>query len=690
MRHRNERAVLRPEIQALRAIAVLAVVLYHLWPARVPGGYVGVDIFFAISGYLIIGHLLREVDATGSVRLASFWAKRARRLLPASLLVLVVTGVVTLAFVPAVWWQQFFQEIAASALYGLNWVLAYNAVDYLAADNAASPVQHFWSLSVEEQFYIVWPLIIVAILLVGRRHAGRARAAVGIALVVLTVLSFAYSCYGVATDPAGAYFVTTGRAWEFGLGGVLAFFGSRKLAPTVGALAAWAGLAAIAISLWSYTHDTPFPGVAALLPVGGTLLVIWAGSPERRWAPSAVFALRPVQFVGNVSYSFYLWHWPPIVLLPFVLGRELDTITRVVILVGALGLAWLTKVLVEDPARNGRALVARPAWVSLAVLLTATVVVAGGSSIAWARAQASIDQAAAVLKEAVDDELPCVGAPASDPASGCPTPFAVTELTNPAFAATDIGNGVQVVDKCKQTLEDSAVIACEVGDPTATPSIAIVGDSHAGHFLEALDRYGRVNGIGFVAYLKTWCTGTGADDVASVITATPAGTASCTEWGNGVIAEIVADPTITTVIYSNYTRAYAAHGAVGRPLAAGDYERAWASLVDAGKSVVALRDIPSAGMDVPACVAANMGRYDPCTTPEDAALLSAVDDPMMQAASATGAPVVDLTATFCTEGQCHSVIGGLVVYFGTHHMTATFSRTIAPIVGDAIIDAATP
>ena len=690
MRHRNDRAAVRPEIQALRAIAVLAVVLYHLWPDRVSGGYVGVDIFFAISGYLIVGHLLREVEVSGTVKLASFWAKRARRLLPASLFVLVVTGLVTVVYVPVVLWQQFFHEIGASALYVLNWVLAYNAVDYLAADNSASPVQHFWSLSVEEQFYIVWPLLIVAVLFVARARGRRGGPAVGAALVVLTVLSFAYSCFGVATDPAGAYFVTTGRAWEFGLGGVLAFFATVRAGDTVRTIAAWAGLLAIAAALWLYTPLTPFPGFAALLPTVGTLAVIWAGSPRRRWAPSALLALRPVQFVGDVSYSFYLWHWPPIVLLPFILGRDLDTLTRVAILLGALLLAWLTKVLVEDPVRNGRALVARPAWVSLAVLLAATVVVAGGSSVAWARAQDTIDRAAVVVEQALETGSPCVGAPAGIPENDCPRPYAVTDLTNPAFAATDIGKGVQVVDQCKQTLEDAAVIACSVGDPGGSRSIAVVGDSHAGHFLEALDRYGQSNGIRFIAYLKTWCTGTGADDVASVITATPAGLTSCTEWGKAVLDQIASDPTISAVVYSNYARAYAAQAAIGRPATAEDYERAWATLSAAGKRVILLRDIPSASTDVPSCVAANMGTYDPCTTPESSALFSADEDPMMQAAASADVDVVDLTDVFCTDGVCHSVIGGLVVYFGNHHMTATFSRTISSIVGDALEEALSP
>ena len=154
-------SAVRPEIQGLRAAAVMLVVIFHLWPSRLPGGYAGVDVFFAISGFLITAHLVREVERTGTVALPAFWARRARRLLPASMLVLLVSAVGVLVWVPVTYWQQFLREAAAATTYVLNWLLTRDAVDYLAAENAASPVQHYWSLSVEEQFYLVWPLLII-------------------------------------------------------------------------------------------------------------------------------------------------------------------------------------------------------------------------------------------------------------------------------------------------------------------------------------------------------------------------------------------------------------------------------------------------------------------------------------------------------------------------------------------------
>ncbi|HSK34200.1 MAG TPA: acyltransferase, partial [Propionicimonas sp.] len=251
---------MRQEIQGLRAVAVLLVVLFHLWPDRVPGGYIGVDVFFVISGFLITSHILREVERTGSVSLAGFWARRLRRLLPASYVVLVVTAAGVLLLVPRVLWEQFFGEILAAALYVENWTLALNSVDYLAADNAPSPAQHYWTLSAEEQFYLFWPLLVLLGLWRGfdklNRRSGLDRrdgdrhsrmAAVFGVLATVTAASLAYSLWVTATDPALAYFVTPARAWEFGAGALLAF--APAAAPHLGhaarALLGWGALVAL-------------------------------------------------------------------------------------------------------------------------------------------------------------------------------------------------------------------------------------------------------------------------------------------------------------------------------------------------------------------------------------------------------------------------------------------------------------
>ena len=214
----------RAEITALRACAVLLVVLYHLWPGRLPGGYIGVDVFFVISGFLITSHLLRESTTTGRIALARFWARRARRLLPAAYLVLAATSVAVVAWLPVSAWQQNFRQIIASTLYVQNWVLAADSVDYLASDADPAAAQHYWSLSIEEQFYLVWPLLILAATVWAARRASSPIRATWWAIGVPTVASLLFSLWITQENPPAAYFVTPARAWQFGAGGLLALF----------------------------------------------------------------------------------------------------------------------------------------------------------------------------------------------------------------------------------------------------------------------------------------------------------------------------------------------------------------------------------------------------------------------------------------------------------------------------------
>ena len=244
---RSGPAGLRSEIQALRAAAVLLVVVAHLWPSVLPGGFVGVDVFFAISGFLITSLLLREIDRTGKLSLSDFWARRARRILPAALVTLLFCAIATIVFVPLTYWQQFLAELRASTAYVQNWQLADSAVDYFAADNGPSPVQHFWSLSAEEQFYVVWPVLLLFAVGVTRKRSARVRrnAIIGV-IGTLTAVSLAYSLYDTAANPSAAYFITPTRAWEFGLGGLLALLPQIERSPgRLRAALSWAGLAAI-------------------------------------------------------------------------------------------------------------------------------------------------------------------------------------------------------------------------------------------------------------------------------------------------------------------------------------------------------------------------------------------------------------------------------------------------------------
>ncbi|MGN8049117.1 acyltransferase family protein [Curtobacterium sp. 22159] len=684
----------RPEIQALRAIAVVAVVLYHLWPNRLPGGYVGVDVFFVISGFLIIGHLLRETEKTRSVDVFAFWARRVRRLLPASTLVLVATAIATLIWVPQVQWVQYFREFAASAVSLQNWLLSAASVDYLGADNAASPVQHFWSLSVEEQFYIVWPLIVLGVLALPRRRRRISTARrVFFVLTGITAVSLALSIVITITSPSTAYFDTTTRAWEIGLGGILAFltYGRHKPRRVLAASMSWAGLAMIAAALLFFTAATPFPGWTALLPVVGTMLVIAAGMPHIWWSPTHIARLPRVQRLGAVSYSLYLWHWPILTIVPFAMGHPLGFKSKLAVIVLSLVLAVLTKRFVEDPARTMPALTRRRPLVSVVAGVATAVLVLGMSTSVATVTDATNDARADAMRHSLREKRPCTGAlVVGNP--DCTNPNKPTALTDPSVARSDIGKGVAVVDPCKQGLTQTEVMTCRVGD-TEHPvkRIALVGDSHAGQYVVPLDRYGKAHRIEFVTYLKSYCAGLGIPGIAAAKNGQPATVNSCATWGASVQHDILASPDVQSVVFTNFTPSYTAAPAPWRSLTAGDFESVWKPLRDGGKQVVALRDDPiSAEPNVPQCVAEHMDESDPCTTPLTRAQLAADRDPMVQAAAATDVPVVDMADVFCTDGTCHSVIGGLVVYFDRHHMTAAFAETTADIVGPRLDKATDP
>jgi peptidoglycan/LPS O-acetylase OafA/YrhL len=254
----------QPEIQGLRAIAVMAVLVFHVWPDVLPGGYIGVDVFFVISGYLITGLLLREVERSGRISLVNFYRRRIRRLLPAAALVIIVSCM-TVGMLPIVQWTDTAKEALASTFYLQNWWLAYQAVDYLAEDSAPGILRHYWSLSVEEQYYIFWPLLYIFVAASSHWARHHPRRTFAIMAIGIGVPSLLYSIYLTNQEPSSAYFVTTTRAWELAIGSGLAVFihHAKSLSSSIRASIGLLGMISILISCLSFSEVTPFPGYAA-------------------------------------------------------------------------------------------------------------------------------------------------------------------------------------------------------------------------------------------------------------------------------------------------------------------------------------------------------------------------------------------------------------------------------------------
>lgn len=650
-----------PQIQGLRAVAVVSVVLYHLWPDRLRGGYVGVDVFFVISGFLICGHLLRELESTGRIRLATFWARRIRRLLPAAFLVLAVSIAFVVVAMPAFGWAQNLSEIRAAGAYVENWQLAADAIDYLAAENSPSLVQHFWSLSVEEQFYFFQPLLLVAAFALGRNR----KVVVG-ALTAVVVVSLGYSILLTMTQPGIAYFSTGTRAWEFALGGLVAAVPlARNASAQVRAALGWCGLALIGFALLFYTEATPFPGWTAAVPVLGTALVLAAGDARTAWAPGRLLGTLPFRRIGDWSYSIYLWHWPLIVAVPVVLGRASGWKIKTLILVGAVLLAVLTKRFVEDRWRRA------PKAGGVARTYIAMVVAVGTIAVATTGAAVWQDTDTATRARSAQTAIAsapaeCVGIQAV--VHSCARPYAVTDTVVPAVAADDVpwNRGVAASSQCPGESSTSAPIAhaCVFNKPLhPARTVVLVGDSHADHFIDALNMYAAEHAWRFITYTREGCSG-----IPSRAEPDPL----CREWSAAVHAKLLASTDIDAVVVS----AYASH----EPWTVDDAVRAWKPLLTAGMDVVALRDVPGMpdGTTAPACVAAHLREYDPCTTPVPPEGKTEV------AARAVGMPSVGVNDLLCQGGRCHAVIGGLIVYMDEAHLTLTFEHSLSEVLGSRV------
>jgi peptidoglycan/LPS O-acetylase OafA/YrhL len=676
-------ARIRPEIQSLRAIAVAVVVTYHFWPRLLPGGFIGVDVFFVISGYLITAQLLREIDRTGWISMSGFWARRARRILPPALFVLLFCAVATIVFVPLNYWQQFFAEVRASTTYEQNWHLAAAAVNYFSANDPPSPVQHFWSLSAEEQFYIVWPLVIL--LAAGAARVARLRATkrtIAVVLGGLTLASLAYGVYWTGADPAAAYFVTPTRAWEFGVGGLLALFLGNLDSPRRSAAAlTWVGLAAIAIAAATFSDSTAFPGVAAMLPVAGALLVIHAGGREARLSPAPLLRLKPFQFLGDISYSVYLWHLPLLVLAPFVLHSRIDSEGRLVIAMFTIIAAWLTKLAIEDPVRRGPLLTTRRARWTFTAAATGTAVVFAVSAWGTSYVHAQIRADDRVADRVVASAPRCFGAAARDPEHPCENPNLRLSVVPTPVAAHDRPNA-----PCKITSTKPFTI-CEFGVPRrkARATIALVGDSHASHWRAALAVVARDNRWHGLSITRSGCPfSTTVRKLRNPLEG------ECIQWNRTLPKWFAAHPRVSTIFVVQDTGAkwVVPHGQNPFQAQVAGFTRAWHGLPRSVRHVVVIRDTPKDRLTTAACVeramAARREAGQACKVPRR----EAIDrDAQALAAQRFGSPrvaTVDLTRFFCDRRWCYPVIGGALVHKDDHHMTVVFATTLGPYLERAL------
>ncbi|HET7054257.1 MAG TPA: acyltransferase family protein [Solirubrobacterales bacterium] len=664
----SARSGFRPDIEGLRAVAIGAVLLCHAGVAFFAGGYIGVDVFFVVSGFLITRLLLGELDTTGDISLRRFYARRAKRLLPLTAVLLAAVGILSLLLLSPVRAAEVSGDIISSALYTANWHFAAQSVDYFAQEVEPSPVLHLWSLAIEEQFYLVWPTLLLAVTWFRRNRGSSLRPAIWATLAIVLAGSLALGIHLTDSQPAAAYFSTFGRAWELALGASLAVLGAVRIPRAIAAGIGWAGLAAIVYSAVVFDASTPFPGTAALLPTLGTAALILAGSSihaQTKGAPAWLLSLSPVRYVGRISYSWYLWHWPALIFAAVILGPLSVPAALAVVAVSWIPTA-VTHHLIEDPLRLSRALARRPNR-SLAIGLACTAIgVCAG--IGLTRLQPTLHTA----------PLSDVKGAAALHEQPNPQQRATAVRPNPLRAAADRSRAYY--DGCLVGINGTNSNKCLYGDSNGKRTLILFGDSHAMQYFPALEELAETHRWRLIMLTKAECT-PGEVKIRSMIADREY--SQCDAWRQETLRRIEMGGGSALVVMSGDT-AYVPYDDKGEELsgraAAAAMEAGYVATLTrihrAGLRTVVIQDTPASASNVPSCVSEDLQHLESCAFPRVHDKDKEFD--VRAARRSPGAHLIDINREICPQNLCRAVIGNALVYRDKSHLSATFARTLAP------------
>ena len=656
----------RPDVQGLRAVAVGLVVLNHAKVPHLGGGFVGVDVFFVISGFLITGLLLEDTAAHQRLGFSSFYARRALRILPAATVVIVVTDVASVLIMNFVNAKSVLNDSIWAAFFAANVRFARDGTNYFSSGGPVSPLQHLWSLAVEEQFYVVWPAIL-AITVFGvyalpwmarRRHAHPdfvlPRRRIAIVLIGIFALSLYLSISQTADNSFTSYFSTPARAWELAVGALLATSqpALTRLPASVRAALTWLGIAGIAVAAATYGATTPFPGTAALLPVLGSGAVLAGGIGAPRFGANRLLAFTPMQFVGNISYSLYLWHWPLLVLAADHFGFTLNVWQNLWVIAVAVVVATLSYYYVENPIRHWRSARARPrrALLLWPVALSSVFVVVLALQPSDPFGVGAITRppaggAAVAVRSAVDAGL------ADEPIPRVLSP-------NIADAATDFKS----IGNCSAYAHITSRL-CEMGDPHGKDLVVVFGNSHSSMWIPAMRIIAKHAHWRFIPVVKEACGY--ADYVAPLKD-------ECSEWYKWALRQVKAlHPQV--LVIGNYV-----HAGWGPALPV--ITTAMKPLVG---RVALMTDAPSISRVPADCLLQPGATQRSCLWPQTLHSLAAL--PVLEAIGrAERVQVVNVTPWFCYHQLCPSVIDQIIPYADTAHITEAYSEFLASDLGSQL------
>lgn len=653
----------RPEVQGLRALAVVLVVVYHVWLGRVSGG---VDIFLLISAFLLTGSFVRKVEEGRPLALGRYWLHRFKGLLPAAVVVLAAVLAGTAWLLPKSEWTGVFRQAWSSLFYVQNWTLANSSVDYYARDNSsASALQHFWSLSVQGQVFLLWPLIFAVAAVAARRLRLRYRHVLLGIFGAVFAASLAFSVWQTAVNQGYAYFDTRTRLWEFALGSLLAlvlpYLRFRRM-PRI--IMGWAGLAAMLSCGLVLQVQQQFPGYMALWPTLAAALIIIAGDTGSRAGADRLLASKPLVAMGNTSYALYLWHWPVLIFWLVAAGREnAGLLDGAAVIAVSFALALLTTRLVETPLAGWTG-PRQASWHS-AVVVAASLALAAGPLTGW---QSSVrSQEAAAGRQSIVDNP---GALALDPR------FEFAGSTEALIKPSSTGMGAEWArtdGACEPSYQpaDPLLEGClRVGSAEgAARTVVVLGDSHAQQWLSALGPVARANNWHLVALLKPGCR-YGAESESR--------TGECNAF-NAASREYVLAQAPDAV----FTVATVSAPSTPDETLADGYAAGVTDFAAAGTQVLAMRDNPRFDFDMVKCLTANELATEACTLPRSQ-LLAPVS-PLNELAGLPGVHAIDMTDQLCTPEQCPGIIGNMFVYMDYDHLGRTYLETTAPVLAQRLL-----
>lgn len=653
----------RTDIDGLRALAILLVVVYHVWLGRVSGG---VDVFLMISAFFLTSSLVRTAEVGKNLKLGRFWLRRFRRLLPAAAVTLVGVLIAAFVFFPSADWVDIWNQTWASLFYVQNWALAFGEVDYYAAGGLVpSPLQHFWSLSVQGQVFVLWPVIIwVVVLLLGSRTE-RVRTWLFMVFALVFAVSLWFSIVETASAQQFAYFDTRTRLWEFAAGSLVALaLPKLHIGRVTRAILGWVGIAGIVACGIVLDVRGGFPGYFALWPVLCTAAVIVSGRGDSRGGPMRLLSARPLRFLGRDAYALYLVHWPVLITAMTLSGSDqVSFATGTIVILLSLLIARVLSWGVEHPLQRSEWVEARP-WRGLALIALCVALVAscvGGWQ--WYEAR----RTAEIMTEANE------GYPGAAQVDSWRN---ITDSNKPLIPlATELnGEWQSIGEPCSGELEfanhelDGGYCQQSADKLDAEQRVVVIGDSHAQQLATPLAAVAKEHDMDVVGLLKGGCT-IGADEKDRGVN-----DVSCSEWMPKAI-----DIAIGLEPVAVYVVATRASDTRDEKLLAGARETI-DRFRDAGIAVMAVRDNPRFAFNMYDCVIE--GGAENCAVPVSDALESQnpVDD-------LRGVVSVDFTPWLCPEDRCEGAIKNVAVYMDDNHLTATYGRTLAPMLEQKMYEA---